>query len=200
MTAIALWLGRSALMQSPIGGILKMIPRWLWILLAVAAAVLFAVHWHSGKIEDLRSTSFQAGYAKAVADGKQRVHVVEHQSETVSSEERKTAHEEIERNGRAADALRVRGPGAAACVNPGLPVGAGGSGAIGGRADDPLAGVPGGERQRLIALPFAETVDRAEIADANRTEVLAWRQWHDRLTEMWAEANRKAEPEGGKNK
>lgn len=198
MVAIAAWLGKSMLMQSPLGGFLKAVPRWLWILLALAAAIFFALRWHAGKVEDLRSSSFKAGYDKAVADGRTRVRIVERRSESISSEERNKAHEEIQHNAVRADALRVRGPGAAACVDPGLPVGAGGSGTTGGRADDALAGMSGGERERLIALPFGETVDLAEQADANRTEVLAWREWHRRLTEMWADANRAAE--GGEKK
>ena len=194
----AAWFGKSMLMQSPIGGFLKAVPRWVWILLAVAAAGWFAVHWHNGKVEELRSSSFAAGYAKAVTDGKQRVRIVERGSDKIATEIRSKTHDEIASTARRADALRLRGPGAAAaCVDPGLSAAAGGHQPIAGRTDDPMAGMPSGEGQRFIALPFGETVDRAEIADANRIEVLAWREWHRRLTIWWAKVQATADKSNG---
>lgn len=175
----------SALMQSKFGRFLKAVPRWVWIVLAAALVIFLAVRWHNGRIEDLKTTSFNAGYAQAVADGKKGVVKVEQRSTAIATEIRSKTDEKIRDNGRHADTLRVRGPGAAACLDPRLSSGTGGRQPTGGGSGPSLAGLPDEKRTELVAVPFADAVNRAEVDDANRIEVLAWREWHKRLTAEW---------------
>lgn len=186
IAAAGAWLGRSVLMQSPIGGYLKLIPRGVWIAVAAAIVVLLVVRWHAAKIEDLKTTSFNAGYAKAVDDGKKGVGKIEHKSTAITAEIRSKTDATIRDNARHADNLRLRGPAAAACIDPRLPARAGGHVPTSGGSGPALAGLPDKERSELLAVPFDQAVDRAEIDDANRAEVLAWRDWHKRLTDEWA--------------
>jgi hypothetical protein len=157
------------------------------LVLAVCLAIFLAVRWHNGRIEDLKTTSFNAGYAKAVDDGKKGVAKVEHVSTAIATEIRSKTDEKIRDSGRHADALRVRGPAAAACIDPRLSAGAGGHDATGGGSGPAVPGLPDQERPELIAVPFDVAVNRAEVDDANRLEVLAWREWHKRLTDTWAQ-------------
>lgn len=176
-------IGASVMLKmSPVGRLLKAIPRPVWIALGAALLLLLGFWWHGRQVKAFGAERFAAGYAKAVEDGKKRVRKVEQNSAKITTEIRSKSDEEIRRNSHRADDLRLRGPGAAACVNPGLPTGSGGHGEAGGQADAAGAGVP---QQDRIALPFAYAVDQAEVADANRVEVLAWREWHARLTEEW---------------
>lgn len=88
---------------------------------------------------------------------------------------------------RRADAVRVRGPGAAICPGAAGPAAAaGGRDAPGGGADAGVDRLPYPAWEPLIAMPFAELVDRAERCDLNRAEAIAWRDWHKQLTAAWA--------------
>lgn len=172
-----------ALRMSPVGAFLKRIPRWVWIALAVVLIIVAGLWWHGRQVKAFGEERFNAGYAKAIEDGKKRVRKVEQKSTKITTEIRSKSDEEIRRNTRRADDLRLRGPGAAACLNSGIPDSASGHDAAGGQPDASGARVP---EQNRIALPFNYAVDQAEVADANRIEVLAWREWHRRLTDEWA--------------
>lgn len=185
IAAAGAWLAKSALMQSPVGGLLKAVPRWVWIAIAVAILIFGAVRWHNGRIEDLKTTSFNAGYAKAVSDGKKGIGKIEQKSIAIATEIRSKTNEKIRDSARHADNLRLRGPAAAACINPRLPAAARGHVAAGGGSGPALAGLPDEAGPPLIAVPFDQAVDRAEVDDANRIEVVAWREWHQRLTAEW---------------
>lgn len=163
-------------------GLFKRIPRWVWIAVAIVLAIVAGVWWHGRQVKAFGEERFNAGYAQAVEDGKKRVRKVEQNSARVTTEIRSKSDEEIRRNASRADDLRLRGSGAAACVHPGLPRGTGGHDQASGGTGASPAGVP---QQDRISVPFDYAVDQAEIADANRIEVLAWREWHRRLTEEW---------------
>lgn len=186
-------LARLALKLSPVGRILKAIPRPVWIALIIFALLGLGSCLHQRSVKRFGEERFAAGYAKAVEDGKKRVKKVEQKSTQITTEIRSKSDEEIRNNAQRADGLRLRGPGAAACRNPGLPAGASGHVAPGGGTGASAAGVP---EQDRIAVPFDYAVDEEEIDDANRIEVLAWREWHKRLTEEWARYQ--AEPDGGR--
>ena len=175
IASIAGWAARSALMSSPLGGFLKAVPRWVWIVLAVLALLLVAVLWHGAKVEHLRTISFNAGYAKRVGEEQSAAARRAGRDAAITAPIRSKTDETIRNNARRADTLRVRGPGAAACLDPAAPA-PGGRQPGSGQADAAVDRVPGEERPALIALPFAPTIDAAERCDANLAELLAWRE------------------------
>lgn len=90
-------------------------------------------------------------------------------------------------NAALADSLRLRGPGRATALcrprgSAGLPASAGGPVAPGGPGDAPLAPVP--DDEPMAVLPWRDLVARAEDADRNRTEVMAWRAWYPKQAEL----------------
>lgn len=83
--------------------------------------------------------------------------------------------------GARADALLVRGPGAAAAcprpvASPAVPGAAGGSKPAAGVGAGAVAGVHA--EDGLVALPWSLVVQRARDADLSRAEALTWRQWY----------------------
>ncbi len=163
---------------------LKRIPWQWWLAIAIAIALVIGVAKHGSAIEDLKTTSFNAGYAKAVADGKATAERRAAADAAIANQLRSKVNEQNHIIARAADDLRVRGPGKARCANPAtVPAAAGGRVAPGGATDGAAARVPD---EDWIALPYGWTVDQAELADLNRAEVLIWREWHRKLTEEWA--------------
>lgn len=180
LAPFAAWLGKSALMQSPLGGILGR--YWKPLLVALVLAIGFL--WHGHKVAQLRADAFKAGYAQAVDNGKKNAARVERKSAAITNDVRSKTDEKMRDSARHADDLRLRGPGRAVC--PQLSGPASGHDPASRGANGGLAGLPDEERDRIVALPFDETVERAKVADANRLEVLAWREWHQRLTDEWA--------------
>lgn len=97
--------------------------------------------------------------------------------------ERQERHEQDLRDIAArADALGLRGPGKAAAPACGRPGNGSGSSAAAGQGsvapgrtiDGGVAGMPGGEG--LAIVPWADLVGFARFYDANRAEVIAWRE------------------------
>jgi hypothetical protein len=106
---------------------------------------------------------------KARSDGKQ-----------ISKDIRGKTDEQNRRIAGDADAVLVSGPGKAVC-RP-APAAAGGHDQAGGKPDAPGPQVPPADS---AAVPWPWLVQRAEQADLNRAEVLAWREWYDRLVASW---------------
>lgn len=167
----------------PILGVLRGIPRWVWLLLAVALAFRFAVNWHAGKIEALEKAAYGRGVTDTVAAAAQLQAERARLDAAIAAELRNRHDEENRRIAAAADRLRLRGPGKAACPDPsGLPAGTGRHGAAGRSADAAVDRVPDTARPELIAMPFAGTVAFGGQHDGFRTEALSWREWHRRFT------------------
>lgn len=83
--------------------------------------------------------------------------------------------------------LRLRGPGRATALcgprgSTGPAATASGPEAPGGGGDAPLAPVPDDEPMAIV--PWNGLVRFGEEADANRTEVMAWREWYAREAEL----------------
>lgn len=179
-----------ALKLTPVGAFFKSVPRWVWIALAVAALVGLGAWRHSAAVSDLRETSFKAGeaaandrHAKKATEWLGRINGI---ARTIRSQT-----DETNRHIAADyDALRVRGPGRAACPYTD-PASFGASGHVEGRgaADAPVAGMPNSERPALIALPFAELIGFAERCDLNRAEALSWREDKRLQQEAWEKQN-----------
>lgn len=184
---------------SPVRAFLASVPRWLWIALAVVLAIGGLAWWHFDAVGDAREEGHRAGVAeeraRATAQAIEWKGRIDGLTVRFAAKLRKSNDEKLAANARAADDLRLRGPGRAAC--PGV---AGGASAAGGpvSADRPgdaaMAEVPERIGIDLIALPFAPTVDFGEQHDAFRIEAMSWREWYARLVAEWAryEADLKA--------
>lgn len=190
--SIALWLGKSALMQSPIGRVIKLVPRWLWIALAVALALFAAVKWHGHKVEQLRASSFKAGadardayWAGKALAWEGRINELARKSRSKNREANRLIVDH-------AGALLLRGPGKAACPYGPAAV-AGRSEPRSGSVDAGLGGVPDPQRPALIALPFGDFIARAKLCELNRQEVIDRRAAEKATADEWAKANFKGE-------
>jgi hypothetical protein len=177
-----------ALKLSPVGAMLKRIPRWAWIALAAVAILLLGSCVHKRKVKAFGEERYAAGVAYEQARIEKKAKELKAKVDALSGKittQLRTKHDEkVVVITRAADDLRMRGPGKASCPGySGIPSGSGRPDAAGRRPDASPSGLP---EQDRIALPFAWAVDNAERCDLNRAEVLTWREWHKQQTEAWA--------------
>lgn len=180
----ALALGKAA-------GALKSVPWHVWAVMALIVAVGLGKCAHDRQVKQFGREQFTAGVnaekeatnkllAKAHADALAWKAKAEANAATISQDIRGRHEATLRDTGARADALRLRGPGAARCRpsdNPGVSSAASGNQPPSGAGDGSTGGVPPEDR---IAMPFGWFVDRAEQCDFNRAEVLAWREWHQR--------------------
>lgn len=184
-----------------IGTVLKLVPPWAWKLLAGALALAFVWHLHTSAVATARADGESAGKAKADAGWRFAFDKQREASrlwrglyETSAAE---TANQIGNRHAQdlrdiaaVADDLRLRGPGraAAACGRPASPArlspAPGRSDAPGGAEADRLADLPD-EGRPFAIVPWPELIASAEQADANRSEVLAWREWYASEKALW---------------
>lgn len=187
---IAAWLARSALMQSPIGGFLKMIPRWVWLVVAGVLIALGVYLWFNAKLDAAYDRGHKDGETKAYARVTKKAQEIETKANALNrgivNVIRSKNDEANGRSNAVADSLLVRGPGKATC-----PGGAGVSGLPGehqppaGPADAAVGRVPYPEWQQLIAMPFSPTIEFAREHDLNRNEVISCRAAWKQLSEAW---------------
>lgn len=98
----------------------------------------------------------------------------------ISKELKARTDEENRRIAGDADSLRVSGPGKATCRPVTGPSGQPKAGS--GKPDAAGSEMPPADG---AAVPWGWLVKRAEQADLNRAEVLAWREWYDRIAKEW---------------
>lgn len=172
--------------------LLALVPRWLWIAAGGALLVAGGLWWHGREVAAFGTARFAAGKAVRTAEIAALQAKLDQADARIAADMKDRTDEDLRANARAADTVRVRGPGKAACpaVVPGRP---GGHGAPDRPGDAAVDQVPPGERIDLIALPFAPAIDFAEQHDAYRIEALAWREWHRRYTAEWAKWRAEAE-------
>lgn len=168
------------------------IPWQLWIAITAIALIGIGSCVHSNKVEQLRTASFKAGVAAEKKAGNERLAkmrraalkwkaVAEQRAARISQEIRDAHEKTLRDNSARADSLRLRGPGAARCGpddHSGVPATAGGREQAGRGADASAAGVPA--EDGLAAVSWGWLVSQAEQCDANRSEVLSWREFHRR--------------------
>lgn len=176
---------------------LKRVPRKVWITLAVVAAVVLAgwlAHrWHAGKVEAFGNERYAAGYAQARGEIEALRQQINRRNAELAAALRSKHDEQIRRNSADADALRLRGPGRAACASAFyIPAAAGRHDGAGRPADAAVGDVRSEQREPLVGLPFAPTVAFAEQHDNFRTEALSWRAWHFQFTTEWEKWRAKA--------
>lgn len=186
------WLAKTALMQSPLGGFLKSIPRWLWITLAIGLAFIAALIWHGGKVKAFGQAQFAAGEAAADERHTKRAKAWAKQINGIAGKVRSKNYETNRAIAGDADALRLHGPGKATCLDTYGAIGAASGHVPPGRPGDaPVAPLPDRERPALIALPFASAIAFAEQCDLNRAEALSWREDKRLQMEAWDKAHPK---------
>lgn len=182
-----------------VGGFIGRIPRWAWIALAVVVIVV-AGNWYHGKKVDAQ---YKAAYAAGKADEAKRWQIAfdkmqdaadkwkanyEAKAEELSTERRKRHDETLRRNSAIADALRLRGPGAASASrcrplnNSGLSNGPGQSGSSPSRPDAPGPSVPADGGDAIV--PWSWLVKRAEEHDELLSEANTWRTWYPEQAEL----------------
>lgn len=166
------------------------VPRGVWIALAVALALLLIWRWDSARLSSARNAGDAAGYARAMGEVEAKAKKLATEAEALTAKIRSRTNEENRRVGAAADTLRLRGPGRAACPSA-APSGSGRHEPPAGQANAPVGRVSYPERIEFIALPFAPTIAFAEQCDLNRAEAQAWRDQHKGLIEAWEQQTRK---------
>ena len=190
-----MWFAKSALMRSPVGGFLKMIPRWAWIALAVVIAVIGLVLFHNHKVNQFERDTRTDERAKVDAEWTARMDAMRKKAEGVRNRAEALARDinkdiggRNEQEARLivsrADALRVRGPGAARCRpdnHSSVPIAAGQHEPASGGPNVAGSSVPSDDR---AAVPWPWLVERAQQCDLNRSEVMSWREWQTRQSEL----------------
>jgi hypothetical protein len=177
----ALWSRASANAAHDWAGIPRNVKIALLALLAGVAA--YFVHQHyAGK-------ELNAAYAKGRADYAAKVEKQAREIEAKAADVanrinqpiRDAHNEELGRIHADADAIRVRGAGAAECRDPRFSAAAGGSQQAGGAANAALPQVLDGVRPGLIAMPVSAAAGFAEQHDAFRDEVIRWHDWWPKM-------------------
>lgn len=186
-TAVAAFFARSALMSSPVGGLLKAVPRWAWIALAGALALLGAYLWHQHAAHKALDAAYARGRDDYAAKVEAHARSIEAKAADLAARINQPIRDKLNENlGRIhadADAVRLRGPGAAECRDPRFSAAAGGPQQAGGPADAALPKVPYPEWSALIAMPLSTGVGFAEQHDAFREEVISWRTWYPQMVD-----------------
>jgi hypothetical protein len=146
-----------------------------------------ARHWHKQSDQNAklyqRELDHDAKIAKQAVDLKTKIDGLTINISHLLKEQNDAQNARIH---SAADDLRMRGPGKAACPgNPGFAAAPGRSQQPAGTGNAAVAQVRDSGGISLIALPFADTVDFGEEHDRYRTEAMTWREWYKRLTEIW---------------
>lgn len=175
----------AALKLSPVGNFLKVIPRPVWIALAVIALLLLGTCAHKRSVKKFGDERYAAGVKHEGDRIAAKAEQIAKRAEEISAKARSLNNETNRRIASDADAVRVSGPGKAACLNPSTP-GAGRYVTPIGKPDAARPQVPTGDREALLAaVPWPWLVDRAEEHDLCLAEAATWRSWHKQLEESW---------------
>lgn len=171
------------------------VPVWLrWTLLAllIAAAGLW---WHRHAahkaIAAAEKRGADAAYANVAKQASELASKADTLNRSLSAKIRSRTDEETRRIAADADALRLRGPGAARCAAvASLPRSA--SGHVEAAANADAAG-PALPPDDFAAVPWGWLVNRSEEHDALLAEVKGWRSWHETFKREWDRWNAEAE-------
>jgi hypothetical protein len=179
--------------MSKVGTALQGVPRRAWEALAVLGyiAALIALHQHYAH------AAVKAAYAQGAADAAKRIEAqaitVKLKADAINAKvatlERISNAAANDRIVRTADALSVRGPGAARCVgvgHPGLASPTSRPQAPAGTGSPAAAAVPTGDRfANLAAVPWDWLVTTGGSCDLNRAEAASWRSWYEKIAKTW---------------
>lgn len=201
-------LARASGISSAAGAALKRIPPKAWYALAigVALAAAFFIHQHlahkaiaAAKLEQKQADDAATAefLAAAHADALEWKSRAEQKGAAIATSERTQHEQDLSSNAALADALQLRGPGAAASHcgpddRSGSAAGAGGHVDASSGAGATVAPVPDPERVDIIALPFDPTVALTLEHDDLLSEVKRWRDNDAKQRAAWSAM--KAEP------
>ena len=169
---------------------------------AIIAALTLALAVQTVRIEGFKVWPFSVkGLKVKLADARAEIKrmndeakKVEVRGKQIAKDVKDRHDEEVRRIDRDAAVIRVSGPGKAVC--PRLPASSGRQEPVSGSARPAVDQVPDGPRDDIIALPFAGTVGAGQVCDLNRAEVIAWREWYDRIVKEWPSRKATAAPAG----
>lgn len=171
------FIAAAALKLSPVGKFLKAIPWQVWAAIGLAIALWLGVRWHNGQVNDAFKRGEQAAYAAV----EKKALELQAKANVIADKIRSKSDENARRISADADVIRVSGPGKARC-SP-VPAPASRREEAGGQGNAAGPEVPTDDR---AAVPWQWLVQRAEQCDLNRNEVLAWREWYQRVQEAWS--------------
>lgn len=144
------------------------------VALAIAATVGGAVFLHQSAVHDAIAAAEKRGSDAAYARVETKARAVELAATNLTASIWRKASEQSRATSDRADAVRLSGPGKAACPAS-VPFTPGRHDAAAPEASAPVVGVPDQERVDLIGLPFAPTVKLVEQHDLCLIEAQAWR-------------------------
>ena len=173
-----------ALKLSPVGRFLKSIPPKVWIALAVLAALGLGAWMHGRAVKSAYTKAYSAGVTYEAARIEAKAKKLADRATAIAAKLKEQNNVENRRIAGDADAIRLRGPGKAACLNPAIP-GTSRRESPARPGDAAVGQLPDRERVEFIALPFAGTIAFAERCDLNRAEALTWREDKRLQTEAW---------------
>lgn len=185
------------------GGVLKLIPRWLWIALGVIALLTAAFFWHRHAIHQFEDAVRKDEHAIVDAAWQKRFDAMQANAgvwkqryEAKSSElaqARSNIHEKnLQSIGARSDALLVRGPGAAeARCGPGDHPGvSSATGQYRTTVADAYAAGSGVPSEVRASVPWPWLVIRSKEHDELLSEVAQWHIWYPEQAELLAQQKR----------
>lgn len=153
----------------------------LGIGVGVLAGVLLYALWQGAERRADKWQSRSERLQRALGEAEMEKGRREAEARRIAQETKERHDEEVATIRADAARLRLQGPGAARCApvlsSPARPGGQGPA-----KPDAPGPALPPDDR---AAVPWPWIVQRAEAHDALRSEVVAWRDWHKRLSESW---------------
>lgn len=173
----------------PVRRFLARVPTWAWVVLGIALCGLVVARWHSVQVKAFGSARYDEGYSAARDDARKIQEALARRHAAIASKLRSQVNEALAANSRAADAVRLRGPGKAACPRIGGPSPAsGGSQPAAAETGAAVAELHGGQWEPLVGLRFAPAVAVFEQHDALLVEVASWRNWYQVFSAEWEAA------------
>ena len=168
---------------------LRLIPRWVWIALAVAILYRGALSWHHRQVKALHDAAYAEGgnaeRARLEAEAKRLKAETDAKTAAIARLTKEKHDAEVRAIAADADALRLSGAGKAS-LGARCPVMAGGSSGhdlAGSGTENAGSEVPATDG--LAVVPWGWVVGTGESHDSLRSEVLAWRDWYARNGAAW---------------
>ena len=148
----------------------KLVPRWMWLGLAVLAVMVGLTRWHNGRVDSAvarERVRLGAVYAKQLADAQAKADEKTQANATQTAQLDTTYYKEYQNATKNADYWRARArservPNQANCANNAAPRTSGGMG------DDPTTATID---NRSIDVPSASIIELSTIASKMRAQV-----------------------------
>jgi hypothetical protein len=175
------------------------VPWQVWAAIALAIALWLGVRWHAHEVKK----TWKAGYDAAKAEDREAAKNLEARINAltveIATDERKKNDAAVNRISADADDLRLRGPGKAACPSlPKPPAATGGlePSAVSSRIA-PAELPPDDGANPLAAVSWSWLVGTGKQCDLELAENVSWRNWYQRLTQIWPKPPQASSPAHG---